>query len=502
MRIALGVSGGIAAYKACEIVRGLDREGAEVQVLMTRNATRFVTPLALQTLSRRTVLLEPFDLATAETVHHIDLSRDLAALVVAPATANVLAKFAHGIADDLLTTFYTAVTAPVVLAPAMNTRMWLHPATQENVATLADRGNRIVEPGTGWLAEGEVGWGRLADPETIVREAIAAARRSGELGGKTVLVTAGPTREAVDPVRFLSNRSSGRMGYAIAQEARRRGAQRRARERSGRDRAAVRGRGRARRDLRADARSGPRRPPRCPRALHGRPRSPTTSPRRRASKIKKIGRAARPRARGGPGHPGRGGCRSRDDDSGRLRRGDRGRRGARPRQAPSQGARLHRRERRRVARARHRVGPERGHDPRPHGRGGLRRARVEDRRSPTRSSIGCSGAGYRNERPRGRAGSGARQALAGWIGYLRDIGVRDLRDLRSGSSDPADALRAIRLDLGECTRCRLHAGRTNLVFGVGEPAGEADVRGRRAGRRRGRAAASRSSAAPGRSSTR
>jgi len=224
MLVALGVTGGIAAYKACEIVRGLDRAGAQVQVLLTRNATWFVTPLTLQTLSRRKVLVEPFDLDTAETVRHIDLTRAISALVVAPATANALAKFARGIADDLLSTFYTAVTAPVVLAPAMNTRMWLHPATQENVAILASRGNRIVEPGTGWLAEGESGWGRLAEPDEIVRETLAAAARSRQLEGKTVVVTAGPTREAIDPVRFLSNRSSGRMGYALAEAARRRGA--------------------------------------------------------------------------------------------------------------------------------------------------------------------------------------------------------------------------------------------------------------------------------------
>jgi len=224
MRIALGVSGGIAAYKACEIVRGLDRAGASVQVILTRNATRFVTPLTLQTLSRTRVLVEPFDLDTVETIQHVELSRDLSALVVATATANILAKFARGVADDLLSTFYTAVTAPVVLAPAMNTRMGLHPATQENLAILRNRGNRIVEPESGWLAEGEIGWGRLAEPGRIVEAALAAARRSRQLHGKTIVVTAGPTRESVDPVRFLSNRSSGKMGYAIAAAAARRGA--------------------------------------------------------------------------------------------------------------------------------------------------------------------------------------------------------------------------------------------------------------------------------------
>ncbi len=224
MLIALGITGGIAAYKACEIVRGLDRAGVGVQPILTRNATHFVTPLTLQTLSRRKVLVEPFDLSSAETIQHIDLSRAVDALVVAPATANALAKFARGIADDLLSTFYISVTSPVVIAPAMNTRMWLHPATRENVAILRGRGTRFVEPGTGWLAEGETGWGRLADPEAIVSAALAAARSARQLEGKTIVVTAGPTREPVDPVRFLSNRSSGKMGYALADAARRRGA--------------------------------------------------------------------------------------------------------------------------------------------------------------------------------------------------------------------------------------------------------------------------------------
>jgi phosphopantothenoylcysteine decarboxylase/phosphopantothenate--cysteine ligase len=224
MLIALGVSGGIAAYKACEIVRGLDRAGASVQVLMTANATRFITPLTLETLSRRKVLLDPFDLASAETVQHIDLARRVAALVVAPATANALAKFAAGIADDFLSTFHLAVTAPVVVAPAMNTRMWLHPATQASLATLKARGVQVVDPASGWLAEGESGWGRLAEPDAIVAAALAAARRSEQLAGKKIVVTAGPTREPIDPVRFLSNRSTGRMGYALAAAAARRGA--------------------------------------------------------------------------------------------------------------------------------------------------------------------------------------------------------------------------------------------------------------------------------------
>lgn len=224
MRIALGVSGGIAAYKACEVVRGLTDAGAQVQVLMTTNAVRFITPLTLQALSGRKVLTHPWDLADEETIKHIDLARDLNALVVAPATANVLGKLAHGIADDLLSTFYLAVTAPVVVAPAMNTRMWLHPATQDAVATLRSRGVEIVEPESGWLAEREVGVGRLAHPAGIVAATLRAARLSSQLSGRKIVVTAGPTREPLDPVRYLSNGSSGKMGYALAGAAARRGA--------------------------------------------------------------------------------------------------------------------------------------------------------------------------------------------------------------------------------------------------------------------------------------
>lgn len=224
MWVALGVSGGIAAYKTPEIVRGLTQAGAEVQVILTANATQFVTPLVLQTLSRRRVLLDPFDLGSDETIRHIDLTRRIQAFLVAPATANVLAKLARGVADDLLSTFYTAVTAPVVVAPAMNTRMWLHPETQENVARLRARAVTIVEPDTGWLAEGETGAGRMADPARIVAATLGAARCAQSLAGRTIVVTAGPTREPIDPVRYLSNRSSGKMGYALAAAAARRGA--------------------------------------------------------------------------------------------------------------------------------------------------------------------------------------------------------------------------------------------------------------------------------------
>lgn len=224
MRVALGVSGGIAAYKACEVVRGLDRAAVEVQVILTRHAAEFITPLTLQTLSRRRVITDAFDLDQDAPVQHIELTRSIDALVVAPATANVIAKFARGVADDFLSTFYTSVTAPVVVAPAMNTRMWLHPATQDNLRVLRGRGVRVVEPGSGWLAEQEVGVGRLADPEEIVAATLAAARSSHALEGRTVVVSAGPTREAIDPVRYVSNRSSGKMGYALAAAAARRGA--------------------------------------------------------------------------------------------------------------------------------------------------------------------------------------------------------------------------------------------------------------------------------------
>jgi phosphopantothenoylcysteine decarboxylase/phosphopantothenate--cysteine ligase len=224
MRIALGVSGGIAAYKACDIVRRLTDAGAAVQVVMTRNAERFITPLTLQTLSARKVWTDAWDLGDDETIKHIELTRGLDALLVAPATANVLAKFASGIADDLLTSLYLAVTAPVVVAPAMNTRMWLHPATQASLRTLKGRAVVVVDPESGWLAEREVGVGRLAAPEAIVDAALSAARRGRSLEGKTILVTAGPTREAIDPVRYISNGSSGKMGYAIAAAAARRGA--------------------------------------------------------------------------------------------------------------------------------------------------------------------------------------------------------------------------------------------------------------------------------------
>ncbi len=229
MKVALGVSGGIAAYKAAEIVRLLQDRGIRVQVVMTRAAQEFVRPLTFAALSGEKVITDLFS-AGGETpnidsaVEHIAVAQSIDALVVAPATADVLAKFAHGIADDFLTTLHLATTAPVVVAPAMNVNMWEHPATRANVEELKRRGVRVVEPDAGYLACGMTGPGRLAANEAIVAAVMEALGASQDLAGETVLVTAGPTREAIDPVRYIGNRSSGKMGYAIAEAALRRGA--------------------------------------------------------------------------------------------------------------------------------------------------------------------------------------------------------------------------------------------------------------------------------------
>lgn len=221
--IVLGVSGGIACYKACELVRRLSQEGASVRTAMTASAQQFIQPMTLQTLSLHPVATELFDLTQESEIGHINLARAADVLVIAPATANMIAKLAHGLADDLLSTVALACTAPLVIAPAMNVQMWRHPATQANVRTLAERSAVIIEPGAGDLACGEVGEGRLADIEQIL-EVIAGALTPRSLSGVRFLVTAGPTREPVDPVRYLTNRSSGKMGYAIARAACRRGA--------------------------------------------------------------------------------------------------------------------------------------------------------------------------------------------------------------------------------------------------------------------------------------
>jgi phosphopantothenoylcysteine decarboxylase/phosphopantothenate--cysteine ligase len=229
MKIALGVSGGIAAYKAAEIVRLLQDRGIRVQVVMTRAAQEFVRPLTFAALSGEKVITELFGSAEAQAnvesaIEHIAVAQAIDALVVVPATADVLARFAQGIANDFLSTLYLATTAPVVVAPAMNVNMWNHAATQGNLEILRRRGVRIVEPGQGYLACGMTGAGRLAENEAIVTAVMEALGASQDLAGETVLVTAGPTREKIDPVRYLTNRSSGRMGYAIAEAALRRGA--------------------------------------------------------------------------------------------------------------------------------------------------------------------------------------------------------------------------------------------------------------------------------------
>lgn len=230
MKVALGVCGGIAAYKAAEIVRLFQDRGIRVQVIMTDSAQEFVRPLTFAALSGERVITGMFTREAGtepnidSAIEHIAVAQSIDALVVAPATADVVAKFAQGIANDFLTTLYLATTALVVVAPAMNLNMWEHPATQENLATLRKRGVKIVEPGSGYLACGMTGPGRLAENEAIVAAALEALGSSQDLAGETVLITAGPTREKIDPVRYLSNRSSGRMGYALAEAALRRGA--------------------------------------------------------------------------------------------------------------------------------------------------------------------------------------------------------------------------------------------------------------------------------------
>ena len=230
MKVALGVTGGIAAYKAAEIVRQLQDRGIRVQVVMTRAAQEFVRPLTFAALSGEKVITGMFSPGEAQepnidsAIEHIAVAQAIDALVVAPATADVIAHFAQGISSDFLTTLYLASTAPVVVAPAMNVNMWNHPATQANIEILRQRGVKIVEPGSGYLACGMTGAGRLAENETIVAAVLEALGASQDLSGETVLITAGPTREKIDPVRYLTNRSSGRMGYALAEVALRRGA--------------------------------------------------------------------------------------------------------------------------------------------------------------------------------------------------------------------------------------------------------------------------------------
>jgi phosphopantothenoylcysteine decarboxylase/phosphopantothenate--cysteine ligase len=222
--IALGVTGGIGAYKAVEVARGLQNSGHEVVAVMTRAAQEFVGEVTFEAITRRRVITNQWTPGANADIEHISIASDIALLLVVPATANTLGKFAHGIADDFLSSLFLATRAPVLLAPAMNTNMLAHPAVRANLELLASRGVRFVEPGEGYLACGWVGKGRLAEPDAIVRAAQALLASGGRLGGLRVVVTAGPTYEDLDPVRFVGNRSSGRMGFAIAAELTARGA--------------------------------------------------------------------------------------------------------------------------------------------------------------------------------------------------------------------------------------------------------------------------------------
>jgi phosphopantothenoylcysteine decarboxylase/phosphopantothenate--cysteine ligase len=223
--VVLGVSGCIGAYKACEVLRELQRQGHEVRVVMTAHATRFVSPMTFEALSQQPVFVDQFELGERGEIRHIGLADAAELLLVAPATANIIGKFAHGLADDALSTLYLATRAPLVIAPAMNVNMFEHPALAENLERLRARGATVVEPGAGYLACGWLGRGRLAEVGAIVAAVQARLARRIDLHGLRVLVSAGPTVEDLDPVRFLSNRSSGRMGYRVAEAARDRGAE-------------------------------------------------------------------------------------------------------------------------------------------------------------------------------------------------------------------------------------------------------------------------------------
>ncbi|PKR78568.1 bifunctional phosphopantothenoylcysteine decarboxylase/phosphopantothenate--cysteine ligase CoaBC [Halalkalibacillus sediminis] len=224
-KVLLGVSGGIAAYKACSLTSKLVQQGAEVRVIMTEGATEFVQPLTFQALSRNPVFTDAFDEKNPDKIAHIDLADWADLVILAPATAHLLGRLANGLADDMLTTTLLATTAPVYIAPAMNVHMYEHPSVIENLKTLDNYGYRFIEPGDGYLACGYVGKGRLEEPENIIEVIIQNQQDENKLKGKKVLITAGPTRETVDPVRFFSNRSSGKMGFALAEVAHRWGAE-------------------------------------------------------------------------------------------------------------------------------------------------------------------------------------------------------------------------------------------------------------------------------------
>jgi phosphopantothenoylcysteine decarboxylase / phosphopantothenate---cysteine ligase len=223
--IALGVTGGIGAYKAIEVARLLQKQGHDIVAIMTRSARRFVGPITFEAITRRRVITDQWTPGTNADIEHISIASDIALLLVAPATANIIGKFAHGIADDFLASLFLATEAPVLLAPAMNTNMLAHPAVQQNLATLQSQGVRFVEPGEGYLACGWIGKGRLAEPADIAIAAQLVLARDKTLSDRRILVTAGPTYEDFDPVRYVGNRSSGRMGYAIAAEMAARGAE-------------------------------------------------------------------------------------------------------------------------------------------------------------------------------------------------------------------------------------------------------------------------------------
>jgi len=225
VKVGLGVTGCIAAYKAVEVMRGLRKAGVSVQVVLTRSARRFIAPLTFEALSGQGVITEMFRSGANLSIGHIHIAQEIQLLAVVPATANILGKFAHGIADDFLSTLYLSCPAPVLLAPAMNVEMWRHPAVRDSIEILKKRGHIFVDPEPGMLACGTEGEGRLANVDVIVPRILEALHRGESLIGQKILVTAGPTIEDIDPIRFLSNRSSGKMGYAVAQAARQRGAE-------------------------------------------------------------------------------------------------------------------------------------------------------------------------------------------------------------------------------------------------------------------------------------
>jgi phosphopantothenoylcysteine decarboxylase/phosphopantothenate--cysteine ligase len=223
-KIALGVTSSISIYKACEVLRGFQKKGFDVQVIMTPNAAKLVSPRLFSALSGKKAAVDLFEDGDSDRIAHVSLAEDISLFVIAPATANVIAKLANGIADDFLSTFYLAVRCPVLIAPAMNEAMYLHPQTQSNILRLKAAGVEFILPEKGYLACKEEGWGRLVVPERIVEHGLTLLEKGESLKSRTVLVTAGPTREPLDPVRFLSNRSSGKMGYALAAEVLQRGA--------------------------------------------------------------------------------------------------------------------------------------------------------------------------------------------------------------------------------------------------------------------------------------